>query len=168
MSPATGTGQRSRNASRIGRRDAALALLAGDVDLDEHAQLRRRVALELLEHAVGGDGVDEAHERRDLLDLAALQLPDEVPRERVAVRIDLRDEVLRAVLPGDGEAGLGEHAELCGGDVLHGGDDLDLAGIAPGARGGGGDALADLARGSRATRSAVRPVISWANRLRAR
>ena len=38
--------------AEVGRRDAALARFAGDVDLDEHAQVRRRVALELLEHGV--------------------------------------------------------------------------------------------------------------------
>ena len=47
MSPATGTGQRSRNASSVVGRDAVLALLAGDVDLDEDAQLGRGMAAEL-------------------------------------------------------------------------------------------------------------------------
>ena len=38
-----------------------------------------------VEHGVGADGVDQPHERRDELDLAALQVADEVPGERVAV-----------------------------------------------------------------------------------
>src|SRR5690349_23920295 len=56
----------------------------------------RRVVLELLEGRLGCDGVDQAYERRDLLDLAALECADEVPREVGAMLLVLRGQVLRA------------------------------------------------------------------------
>ena len=69
----------------LGGRDAPLPLLFGDVDLDQHLGLGRAVAAELLERRVGADRVDQPHQRQDLLDLAALQVADEVPGEVVGV-----------------------------------------------------------------------------------
>ena len=56
------------------------------------------VAAELLERRVGGDRVDQAAERQQLLHLAALQVADEVPLEGVAPALVLGREVLLAVL----------------------------------------------------------------------
>ena len=81
------------------RRDAALALPhPRKVHLDEDLGLRRRVALELGEHGVGRDRVDQAHQRQDALDLAALQVADEVPGEAIAPALALRLQVLQPVL----------------------------------------------------------------------
>ena len=85
-------------APRSPRRDAALALLAGDVDLDQDLGLRPAVAAELLQRRLGGDRVDQAAERQQLLHLAALQVADEVPREGVAPALVLGLQVLLAVL----------------------------------------------------------------------
>ena len=60
------------------------------------------------------------------LHLAALQLADEVPGEQVAVRLLLREQVLRAVLPHQLDAGLGERGQVALRHVLHGGEHLDL------------------------------------------
>ena len=76
--------------------------------------------------------------------------------KRVAERSALADQVLRAVLAHQRDAGLGERAELLERDVLDGGEDLDVAGSArpvaaarsPRAR----------ARGSRARRAGVEAV----------
>ena len=122
----------------------------------------------------------QPHERRDDLDLAALQVADEVPRERVAVRGDLRLQVLRAVLADRRDPGLREQPEILERDVLAGGDELDVRGVAPGARGGrrdplahlgevradelGGEAGDQLGHGSRQTTAAWRPVASPSRR----
>ena len=55
-------------ASICSGRDARLAGLAGDVDLEQHAQAgarELRVALELAQRGLGGDRVDQAHVRDD-------------------------------------------------------------------------------------------------------
>src|SRR5207248_3256000 len=62
----------------------------------------------------------------DRLRLAALEMPDEVPAEGVAVARVLGLEVLRAVLAHDLDSGLGERAELLDGHVLRRGDDRHL------------------------------------------
>src|SRR5215213_6458656 len=67
--------------AELGRGDAGLPLLPRHVDLDEDLRLGRAVALELAQRGVRGDGVDELNVREDLLDLAALELADEVPSE---------------------------------------------------------------------------------------
>ena len=96
-------------------RDARLALLAGDVHLDQDAQARARalaVALELAQRRVGGDRVDQPHVRHDRAHAPALQLADEVPLEQIAVRGHLRSQVLRAVLPDQADAGLGKRRQI--------------------------------------------------------
>ena len=69
--------------------------------------------------------MDVAHVRHDLLDLAALQLPDEVPRQ-LGVRGRLGLQVLRAVLAGQRDAGLRERADVLQRQVLGGGEDLHV------------------------------------------
>ena len=113
------------NAPQLLRGDAALALLAGDVDLDQHLGLRLAVASELLERRVGGDRVDQAAERQQLLDLAALQVADEVPLEGVAPALALGGQVLLAVLADQRHPGLGQRAHLLDRHVLGRGEDLD-------------------------------------------
>ena len=78
--------------------DAALALLAGDVDLDQHLGALVAVAAELLEDGIGGDRVDQPAARQQQLHLAALQVADEVPLEEVAPALLLGAQVLLAVL----------------------------------------------------------------------
>ena len=156
--PADGDRAALEERVELGRRDAALALLAGDVDLDEHARARggawRRSCSSTESRA---DRVDEAHERRDLLDLAALQVADEVPRERVAVRGDLRLEVLRAVLADDRRRRPRASAPSSStGDVLHRRDELDVAASRPARAAAAAIRSRTSARFAR-TRSAVRP-----------
>ena len=62
--------------------------------------------------------MDQAHVRRDVLHLAALELADEVPGEQVAVRLLLLEQLLRAVLPHQLDAGLGERGQVGGLHVL--------------------------------------------------
>ena len=69
--------------------------------------------------------MDELAQPVDDLDLVRLQVPDEVPAERIAVERVLLLEVLRAVLADDCHAGLGQRSELLCGDVLRGHDDRD-------------------------------------------
>ena len=81
MRPLTVTGQRAmKSPSSLGR-DPALALLPGRVDLDEDPRVGRPVLAELGERRVRGHRVDQLHVREDDLDLAALELADEVPAE---------------------------------------------------------------------------------------
>ena len=58
------------------------------------------------------------------LRLAALEVADEVPAERVAVSCVLGLEVLRAVLAHDLDSGLGQDGHVLDGDVLRRGDDV--------------------------------------------
>ena len=91
------------NAAELAGVDSALALLAGDVDLDQDLGLRRRRAWPSCgERRVAGDRVDQAADRQQLLDLAALQVADEVPLEGVAPALALGGEVLLAVLADQG------------------------------------------------------------------
>jgi hypothetical protein len=110
--------------AQLGRVDAGLPLLPGHVDLDQH--LVGRVLLQLAHGRLRGERVDQAHVRRDLLHLAALELADEVPREQVAVRLLLREQVLGAVLANELDSGLRERGQALGLDVLGGGQHLDL------------------------------------------
>ena len=98
------------------------------------------VPLELRESAVAGDRVDQPHQRQEPLDLAALQVADEVPLERVAPALLLGLQVLQPVLADQRHAGLGERAHLVAGHVLGRREDLDLRARrsrapAPGSRG---------------------------------
>jgi len=95
----------------LGRGDAGLALLAGDVDLEQDLGLRRPVGRELAQRGLGGDRVDQLGEREDLLDLARLQLADEVPAE-VRVKRRLVLELLRAVLAQQRQPGVAQGADL--------------------------------------------------------
>ena len=113
--------------AELGGSDPGLGLLPRDVDLDEHLRLRRAVLPEPAQRRVGGDRVDELHVREDVLDLAALELADEVPAERAGVRLGLGDEVLRAVLAQQRHARLGEHLELLERHVLDRGEQLGVA-----------------------------------------
>ena len=109
-------------------RHSSLALLGGDVDLDQDFGLRSAVLAELAQDRVGGDRVDEAAERQHLLQLAALQVADEVPLEGVTPALLLGDEILLAVLADQGDAGLGQCSHLLQRHVLAGDEDLDPVG----------------------------------------
>jgi len=69
--------------------------------------------------------VDQATDRQQLLDLAALQVADEVPLEGVAPALVLGDQVLLAVLTDEANAGLCQRPHLLHRHVLTGGEDLD-------------------------------------------
>src|SRR3954451_21020425 len=113
------------------RGDAGLALLPRHVDLDEDLGLRRAVLPELAQRGVGGDRVDQLGVREDLLDLAALELADEVPAELgVGGRLGL--ELLGAVLPQQREPGLVEDVEVLERDVLDRREQLDVVSVAAG------------------------------------
>src|SRR5437868_11523143 len=102
---------------QILRLDAGLRRLAGEVHLDERGDgkpLRRRLGVER---------VAQLARRIDDLRLAALQVADEVPPERVPVARVLRLEILRAVLANDRDAGIAEQLHVVERDVLRRGDD---------------------------------------------
>src|SRR5436305_826066 len=67
--------------------------------------------------------------REHLSDLAALQAPDEVPREYARIGLCLGDEVLGSVLADEVDPRLGQDPQLADGHVLHRSQDLDLADI---------------------------------------
>ena len=97
ISPTTRTGQRSMNAPRSSGVDAALALLAGDVDLDQDLGAPAppwRPSCSSAESRM--HRVDQADQRQDALDLAALQVADEVPVEVPAPPLVLLLQILRA------------------------------------------------------------------------
>ena len=96
-------------------------------------------------------------QREHLLDLAALELADEVPAEAIAGGRLLGLELLRAVLAEQLEAGLGERAEILGRHVLHRREQLDVVRIAAGAAGGGGDLGAHPVGVGADARAAQRP-----------
>ena len=135
ISPATRTGQRSRKPGSSSGRDAGLALLARDVDLDQHLGLRRAVALEL--RAAPSPTRRSGSARRAAgsgLTLRLWSWPMKCQRKRVGPGRGLGLELLRAVLAEQRDAGLGEHAEVLDVDVLDRGEQLDVAGIAARAR----------------------------------
>ena len=114
-------------AREVLRRDAPLALLAREAHLHEDRRLAGIVELgELLDGRVGRERVDQAHERHDLPHLAALQVADEVPFERIAPALALGLQVLQAVLADQGDPRLGQHPHVVGQDVLGRGQDLDV------------------------------------------
>ena len=108
----------------LGGRNPLLALLAGHVHLDEDLGGGR--ALELAEHGLRRDRVDQPHVRGHVLDLAALQGADEVPGEQLPVALLLLEQRLSAVLAHELDAALGQRRQVGGGHVLHGRADLDL------------------------------------------
>ena len=69
--------------------------------------------------------MDELAERGDVARLPGLQVPDEVPAEALPETRVLRLEVLEAVLPDHGDAGLRERLHLLRGDVLRRHDNGD-------------------------------------------
>ena len=83
MRPVTGTGRPGDEVAELVGRDAGLALLPGDVHLEE--DLARWVLLELRERRLGRNRVDQPDTRGDVLHLAALERADEVPLEQVAM-----------------------------------------------------------------------------------
>ena len=94
--PPTRTGQRSMKAARDSTATPPLPCSAGDVDLDQDLGLGTGVAPELRECAVRADRVQEADLRDQPLDLATLQVADEVPGESRAPALPLHLEVLQA------------------------------------------------------------------------
>ena len=140
MSPANTTASacdvRSTKASTCFERHAVLALLARDVHLQQHAHRLLGVALDLLDDRLALDRVDQPHAREHLLGLAALEVADEVPRERVAPALLLCDQRLGRVLADDLHAGLRKRAHQLERHVLGRGQDLDVRGSRPAARAG--------------------------------
>ncbi len=122
--PVTGTGQRAMKSPRAFGVDAGLLVLARHVHLDEH--LLRRGLLELRQRRLRGERVDQPHVRHHVLDLAALKLADEVPREQVAVGLLLGQQLLRPVLAHQLDARLRQCRQVIGLHVLHRGEHLDL------------------------------------------
>ena len=101
------------------RRDTRFRRLPREVHLDERRNLelgRRRLRVERMTELACC-----IHDLR----LAALQMTDEMPPERIAVVGVLHLEVLRAVLPHDLDARVGEQLELVERQVLRGDDDSD-------------------------------------------
>ena len=132
--PVTRTGARSRNASSspAGDRrscDSSPARLTST----RTSVARVGVALELAQRRIAGHRLDQPHVRQDLLDLAALQLADEVPGEPVRPALGLGHELLGAVLAQERDAALGQRVELARVQVLDRGEDLELVRVAPGA-----------------------------------
>jgi hypothetical protein len=70
--------------------------------------------------------VAELAQLADRRRLAALEVADEVPAERVAPALVLGREVLRAILADDVDAGVGEQGELVDRQVLRRDDDRDV------------------------------------------
>ena len=86
------------------------------------------------------DRVDQLDVREDLLDLAALQLADEVPAERRGCGGRLGDELLRAVLPQQRQTPpRASTPSSSHGDVLDGRQQLDVRRVAAGPLRSGGD-----------------------------
>ena len=99
ISPITVTGQRSRNPGSSAGADAALAGLAGDVDLDQHPRLGRCRGAELRERRVAGHRVDvAARSGSSCRTLRLCRCADEIPGELAGVGVRLGHQLLGAVL----------------------------------------------------------------------
>ncbi len=134
----------ARDESReFGWRDTSLGLLSGDVDFDEDIRFRRGVTAQLFERRIRGDGMDQLDLGQQLADLAALQLPDEVPGEHAGVGVCLGFQVLSAVFPQQSDSCPSKRAEVRHGQVLDGREQLDVVGVPAGPVCGGGDLLTD-------------------------
>ena len=142
-----------------------LRLLPRDVDLDEDLGLRRSpwrsscastesLATEWIQRTCGST----------CRTLRLCRWPMKSNVRRSPQRSCLATRSCARFSPASVMPGVGEHADLVERDVLHGGEDLDVRRVAPGARAGGGDLGADRPRGSRGPRSASRPWISSAMR----
>src|SRR5215203_5196536 len=112
--------------AQLSRRHPALALLARDVDLDKHLGLVRAVPPQLIQRRVTGDRMNQPHQRQDALDLPALDVADEVPCEGISPALPLCLQILKAVLPDELHAGLGQRPHLLERDVLRRHEDLHL------------------------------------------
>ena len=93
--------------------------------------------------------MDELDAREDLLDLAALELADEVPAE-AGVRLGLGLELLGAVLTHQRPTRLLQDVELLERDVLDRREQLDLGRVAAGLARGFGDLRLDALASSSA------------------
>ena len=128
MSPSTRTlgspATASRNASSSLGRQALLGILAGGVDLDEAGDRLAARAIEALGGRERRERVHEAHAAHQVARLAALQVPDEVPREALACDGLLGQQLLDAVLAHERDARVGEHGQVGGLDVLDGCEQL--------------------------------------------
>ena len=135
MSPTTGSGQRAMTSSSCA---GATPLLPGSpatlTSTSTSTPEPCAVLGQLAQDGVAGHGVDAPHVRQHLAHLAALQVADEVPGERRAVRPGgrLGLELLRAVLAQQRDAGLGQRAELLRRHVLDGREHLDRVRVAAG------------------------------------
>ena len=116
--PETRTGQRSMKPPRSPGATPPLPSSPATLTSTRTSVSGVAVAPELLEGRVGGDRVDQAADRQQLLDLAALEVADEVPGERVPPALVLRGQVLLAVLADQRHPGLGQDAHLLERHVL--------------------------------------------------
>ena len=89
----------------------------------------------------GEQRVNQRDASDDLLDLAALQMTDEVPREEFAVRILLGNQLICTVLAHATDAGGVEQRQVFDREVLDGRHDLDTTWVASNASAGLGDLL---------------------------
>ena len=112
--------------AQLGRPDAPLGLLARDVHLHQDLRPRLAVATELCQDGIAGHGVDQPHQRKDLLHLAALKVADEVPGKRIAPALPLHLQVLKPVLADQRHPPVRQGPHLVGRHVLSGGEDLHL------------------------------------------
>ena len=170
--PTTLTGRELQVARQLVRGDPRLALLAGDVDLEQDLG---RPASAWRSSWRSADSrrhrVDQLHVRHDLLDLARLQLADEVPAE-VRVALAFASRSCARFSPSSVRPASRQHADLLERHVLDRGEDLDLGRVAPGV----GDRLAhalevradaggvEAGDQARHTTPAWRPVTPWSRR----
>ncbi len=111
---------------------AVLGLLAGHVHLQQQARGSLAVTLDLGEGRLALNRVDHPDERQHLLDLAALEMPDEVEGERLAPLAVLDGQRLGRVLAHQLDTGGRQCAHQLGRDVLGRGQQLDVARVSSG------------------------------------
>jgi hypothetical protein len=138
ISPTTGRAARDEGAELV-RGDAGLALLARDVDLDEHLRVRRAVRSSWRSAESEATEWMSSTSGRICLTLRLWSWPMKCQRNVAGPR-RLGLELLRAVLAEQRDARLRERAELLERDVLDRGEQLDVAGSRP--RGAARDLLA--------------------------
>ena len=84
--------------------EAVLRLFLSNMHLKkdgDDAPLTFRLLVNLLNQTLGIDGMDEADERCDVLDLVRLQVADEVPLNVLGQHLVLRNQFLHMALPED-------------------------------------------------------------------
>lgn len=128
------------------RRDAVLAGIVRDVDLDQNVLRRLGPPLELSRRRVRLQRVDERNPADDITRLPALEVTDEIPRKELARDGLLRKQRIDLVLADAPDPGRMQHRQVAGGQVLDRREDLDRRRIAPRSPGrvghdptGGGD-----------------------------